>query len=77
MIYDILMFFSAKEVKRKFILIVRQFADFHLNLPAGVSVTPTMVVKTPRGKVLMSRKGGWSDRFKLALCRLCMMIIDG
>ena len=34
-------------------------------LPAGVSVTPTMVVTTPGGKVLMSRTGKIEDFDKL------------
>ncbi len=34
-------------------------------LPAGVSVTPTMVVTTPGGKVLMSRTGRIEDFDKL------------
>ena len=34
-------------------------------LPAGVSVTPTMVVATPGGKVLMSRTGRIEDFDKL------------
>ena len=34
-------------------------------LPAGVSGTPTMVVITPGGKVLMSRRGAIEDFDKL------------
>ena len=34
-------------------------------LPVGVSVTPTMVVTTPGGKVLMSRRGLIDDFDKL------------
>jgi len=34
-------------------------------LPAGVSGTPTMVVTTPGGKVLMSRRGAIEDFDKL------------